>query len=231
MGKLRSFINYFTLFERCLWVCSIILITVSFLIFDRSSYLSLIASLVGVTALIFCAKGNPVGQILMIIFALIYGYISLTFAYYGEMMTYVGMSMPMAAFSLVSWARNPYKGNKTEVKVNKLSGKEAAVISVLTVIVTVAFYFILKFFGTANLIPSTLSVTTSFAAAALTSRRSPWFALAYALNDVVLIILWSLAMFTDPSYISVTVCFAVFLANDLYSFINWRRMERRQRIK
>lgn len=231
MGKLRSFINYFTLFERWLWVCSIILITVSFLIFDRSSYLSLIASLVGVTALIFCAKGNPVGQILMIIFALIYGYISLTFAYYGEMMTYVGMSMPMAAFSLVSWARNPYKGNKTEVKVNKLSGKEAAVISVLTVIVTVAFYFILKFFGTANLIPSTLSVTTSFAAAALTFRRSPWFALAYALNDVVLIILWSLAMLTDPSYISVTVCFAVFLANDLYSFINWRRMERRQRIK
>ena len=102
MGRIRSLINYFTLFERCLWLCSIALITVSFLIFDRSSYISLAASLIGVTALIFCAKGNPAGQLLMIVFALIYGYISFTFAYYGEMMTYLGMSMPMAAFSFIS---------------------------------------------------------------------------------------------------------------------------------
>ena len=92
----------------------------------------------------------------------------------------------------------------------------------------VVFYFLLKWLGTANLWVSTFSVTTSFIAALLTYRRSPWFALAYAANDVVLIILWSLAMLEDPSYISVTVCFAVFLANDLYSFVNWRRMQKRQ---
>ena len=78
MGKIKSFVNYFTVFERCLWLSSIALITVSFMLFDRSSYLSLVASLIGVTALIFCAKGNPTGQALMIVFALIYGYISFT---------------------------------------------------------------------------------------------------------------------------------------------------------
>jgi len=98
----------------------------------------------------------------------------------------------------------------------------------LTVAVTVIFYFILDYFGTANILPSTLSVTTSFLAVYLTFRRSPYFALAYAANDVILIVLWILASVSDIRYISVVVCFAVFLFNDVYGFISWQRMRRRQ---
>ena len=221
--------KYFSRFELALWGSSLLLITLFYLIFDRSGVLTLIASLIGATSLIFCAKGNPTGQILMIVFALIYGYISFTFAYYGEMMTYLCMSLPMAAVSFISWIRNPYKGNKAEVQIARVGKKEFAVIALISVVVTVASYFILDIFGTSNLIPSTLSVATSFFAAALIFRRSPWFALAYAVNDVVLIVLWSMAMLEDPSYVSVTVCFFVFLVNDMYSFINWRRMEKRQK--
>lgn len=56
----------------------------------------------------------------MIVFSAMYGVISFTFAYYGEMMTYLGMSAPMAVFSLVSWLRNPYEGKRSEVKVSAL---------------------------------------------------------------------------------------------------------------
>jgi hypothetical protein len=99
---------------------------------------------------------------------------------------------------------------------------------ILTFAVTVLFYFILAYFDTANLIPSTLSITTSFIAAYLTFRRSPYFAIAYAANDFVLIILWILAALTDVRYISVVVCFVAFLFNDLYGFISWRNMKKRQ---
>ncbi len=99
---------------------------------------------------------------------------------------------------------------------------------ILTAAVTVIFFFILKAFGTANLIPSTLSVTTSFLAVYLTFRRSSYFALAYAANDIVLIVLWVLASISDMKYLSVTVCFIAFLVNDIYGFINWRRMKKRQ---
>ena len=98
----------------------------------------------------------------------------------------------------------------------------------LTALVTLVFYWILAYFGTANLLPSTLSVTTSFVAVYLTFRRSPFFALAYASNDVVLIILWVLASVVDARYLSVVVCFAAFLVNDLYGFFSWQRMKRRQ---
>ena len=55
---------------------------------------------------------------------MLYGAISFTFAYYGEMITYLGMTAPMAVFALISWLRNPYNGNKAEVKVNRLKRKE-----------------------------------------------------------------------------------------------------------
>lgn len=228
MKALRSILKYLSKTEILLWSISVTLITAAFLIFDRVNFLTLIASLIGVTSLIFCAKGNPTGQALMIIFGILYGIISYGFAYYGEMITYLGMTLPMAVVSLISWLKNPYNGKKSEVKVNKLSKKELIFALVLSAAVTVIFCFILKAFNTANLLPSTFSVTTSFFAAYLTFRRSPLFAAAYAANDLVLIILWSLAAFSDISYLSVTVCFTAFFANDLYGFINWRRMEKNQ---
>ena len=228
MRKTKTLLNYFSKFEIVLWSVSVLSIIISFIVFDRSNYLTLFASLIGVTSLIFCAKGNPVGQILMIIFSIIYGIISYSFSYYGEMITYLGMTLPMSVFSLISWLKNPYKDNKSEVAVAKLKNKDIYLMVVLTVAVTTAFYFILKHFNTANLLPSTFSVTTSFIAAFLTYKRSPFFALAYATNDIVLIVLWVMATMKDVSYISVIICFVVFLFNDLYSFSNWLRMQKRQ---
>lgn len=221
--------NYFTKFEITLWTSSMLLTIISFVLFDRINYFSFFASLLGITALIFCAKGNPIGQGLMIIFGLMYGIISYSFAYYGEMLTYVGMTVPMAIVSLISWIRNPYKGNKAEVEIYRVTRKDIVVMSVLTVIVTVAFYYILKYFNTTNLIPSTVSVTTSFVAVFLTFKRSPYYALAYALNDIVLIVLWLMAAAVDTSYISVIICFSIFLINDIYGFYNWQRILIRQR--
>ena len=225
---MKKLFTYFSKMERILWSVSVIFIIGSFYIFDRESYLTLIASLIGVTSLIFNAKGNPIGQALMIAFSLLYGVISYTFAYYGEMITYLGMTMPMAFFALVAWLKNPYKGNKAEVKVNSIGKTEQVLMWLLTVGVTVLFYFILKYFSTANIIPSTLSVTTSFLAVYLTFRRCPTFALAYAANDIILIVLWVLASLTDIRYISVVVCFVAFLFNDIYGFISWQRMKKRQ---
>lgn len=221
-------VKYFSKLEIALWLISVTMIVVSFCIFDRESYLTLIASLIGVTSIILNAKGNPLGQFLMVIFSLLYGVISYSFCYYGEMVTYLGMTMPMAAFALVAWLRNPYKGRKSEVAVNQIQKKEIAFMWLLTIVVTIIFYFILGYFHTANLIPSTLSVTTSFIAVYLTFRRNPYFSVAYACNDIILIILWALASCQDISYISVLVCFVAFLANDIYAFISWKRMEKRQ---
>ena len=229
MKKSGFNIKYFRKEEIALWIISIALILISFFVFDKTNYLTLVASIIGETSLIFCAKGNPIGQFLMIIFSVLYGFISYNFAYYGEMITYVGMTGPMAVISFISWLRHPYKGNKSQVKINQIPKKEWFFMIVLSAVVTYIFYYILKFFNTANLIPSTISVTTSFAAVYLTFRRSVFYALLYALNDLVLIVLWTMAALSDISYISVLICFIAFFINDLYGFINWSRMEKKQK--
>ena len=226
---MRKIKNYFTKFEMGLWTTSVLLIAISFIFFGGNDYLTLVASIIGATFLIFNAKGNPFGQFLTIVFSIMYGIISYRFAYYGEMITYLGMTMPMACFALISWLKNPYKNNKAQVKVNKLSKKEYIFMLVLTIVVTIIFYYILKVFNTTNLVFSTLSVTTSFIAVYLTFRRSSFFALAYACNDLVLIILWMLASLKDNVYSSVVICFVVFLVNDLYGFVNWTKMEKYQK--
>ncbi len=228
MKRIYAKINYFTRAEYCLWGVSVLFIILSFTIFDRNNYLILIASIIGATSLIFNAKGNPFGQFLMIIFSLLYTIISYSFAYYGEMITYMGMTAPMALFAFIVWLRNPYKGKKSEVAINSISKKETVFIIALAIIITTAFYFILDAFNTANMIPSTISVTTSFLAVYLTFKRSPYFALSYAANDIVLIVLWTMATIENISYLSVVVCFVAFLVNDIYGYVNWRKMQIRQ---
>ncbi len=228
MNKIKEVLARFTLAEKILWSASVFFILASFFLFDRQTYLTLFSSLVAVTALIFVAKGNPVGQFLFIFFEIFYALISLSYAYYGETITYLCMSLPMSVLSVISWLRNPYKGDKKEVTVNRVGKTEILLMLFGALGVSALFYLILGWLGTSNLIVSTFSVATSFAAAYLTFRRSPFFALGYAINDIVLVVLWVLAAIDDVKYISVVACFVAFLSNDLYSFINWRRMERRQ---
>lgn len=217
-------------FELALWLLSVAVVSISFLLSPDKDYLSLCASVIGVTALIFVAKGYLLGQVLTIIFALFYDIISFFFSYYGEMITYVFMTAPMAVMALIQWYKNPYK-DTDEVKVQSITKKQITVMLTLAALVTFVFYFILKWLGNANLIISTLSITTSFLACYLTFLRSPYYALAYAANDIVLIILWVLASIRSPSYIPMIFCFIMFFANDIYGFINWKRMKMQQSIE
>lgn len=221
--------NYFTLAELFLWVGSVGLILTSFFVFKGQNVLSMIASLIGVTAILFIAKGNPFGQLLMIAFATIYGIISLEQKFYGEMLTYVGMTGPMAILSLISWLRHPYKGKRSQVEIHKITKIDLLILVALTLTVTVGFYFLLQALGTSNIIVSTLSVTTSFIAVFFTFRRSPFFSIAYSVNDIVLIVLWAIACFENIKYLSIVICFIAFLANDIYSFINWTKMYKKQK--
>ncbi len=214
-------------FELLLWILSLITVSISFLASKEPDYLTLVASLTGVTALIFVAKGYVLGQVLTVIFALFYGIISFKFKYYGEMITYLLMTAPMAVMAIISWVRHPFK-NSNEVEVNRLSKGSFILGITLSLIVTMVFFFVLRALGNANLFTSTISVTTSFLASYLTFVRSPYYALAYGANDIVLIVLWIMASVTTPSYLPMVFCFIMFLVNDLYGFYNWNKMLKKQ---
>lgn len=219
-------IKRLTKFEKSLWLFSAVTVSAGFLLCGGLNVLALVASLVGVTALIFVAKGDLLGQALIILFAVLYAIISWQFRYYGEMITYLGMTAPISVLALISWRRNPY--SEGQVKVGKMTARKAVLLCLTAGLVTWGFYYVLAYLNTSNLFFSTVSITTSFFAVSLTVLRSPGYAIAYAANDVVLIILWVLAALEDISFLPLVICFALFFINDLYGFASWQRMKRLQ---
>jgi len=214
--------------EWILWIGSLIIVLISNVVTDDFNMLTLVAALIGVTSLIFAAKGNVWAQILMIVFSILYGIISFRFRYWGEMITYLGMTMPMSVWSTITWLKNPSKENGNEVEIQKLEKKHIVGLVVCGVLVTVFFYWILDMLNTPNIVFSTISIITSFIATSLTMLRSSYYAVGYAANDVVLIVLWVLASLENPVYIPVVVNFSIFLFNDLYGFVSWKKRELKQ---
>ena len=153
-------------FELLLWLASVAVIAAASLLAPETDYFNMFVSLLGVTSLIFISKGYVFGQVLTVFFALLYGVVSYFCRYYGEMITFMGMSGPVAVCSIVSWLRHPYAGTK-EVQVSRLSSRQAWLLAGAALLVTVGFYFILGALGNANLAVSTLSVTASFVASSL----------------------------------------------------------------
>ena len=225
-----KFLKSLTLFEKFLWLFSSAIIVGSAILYNSNDLTTTCTSLLGVTALIFIAKGHYVGQVLTIIFSVLYGVVSIKEHYYGEAITYLCMTAPTALFTLISWIRHPYKDSDT-VEVSSITPAKIAAICISTAIVTTAFYFILKAIGNAMLFVSTLSIATSFAAASLMFFRSPYYAAAYALNDIVLIILWTAASFSSVSNVPMAACFGMFFLNDIYGFYNWQKMKSEQNKK
>lgn len=211
--------------EWMLWLGSLCIVILSNTLTENMDILTLVAACVGITSLIFAAKGNVCAQILMVVFSVLYGIISWRFHYWGEMITYLGMALPMAVWSTITWIKNPAPNGK-EVAIQKLKPRHILGVIVFAAVAACLFYRILDALNTPHILFSTISIATSVLAATLTMLRSSYYALGYASNDIVLIILWTLASMENPVYIPVVVNFAIFFFNDMYGFLCWKRREK-----
>ena len=214
--------------EKILWAVSCVGVTVLFFLVPNKNPLTLIATLVGVTSLLFTAKGHVSGQFLQLLFCILYAIVSLGFKYYGEAITYMCMTFPSDLFAAIVWLKHPSDKGKSEVKIAHLTPKIATFTILISGIVTFIFYFVLKALNTANLEISTVSILTSMLACVLTIFRVPYYALAYAANDVVLIIMWTMASVFNPAYSAMVFNFVIFLVNDIYGFVSWKKIRAEQ---
>ena len=141
------------------------------------------------------------------------------------------MMMPIAIFTIVQWIRNKNPERKEEVLVGGIKKIEYPILAGATVVLTVAFYFLLKALHTNELVVSTISLVTSVVASYLLIRRSSYYAIGFILNDIVLIVLWGIAATKDISVLPQSICFAAFLLNDAYGFVRWKMEEKKQKKK
>lgn len=228
-SRFKKALKYFTPLEWIIYFGSLILILILFIVFKNRGWLYFAGAAIGVSSLMFDAKGNVLGQFIGIIFDILYAIISYRFGYYGEMFTYLFLSLPEAVIAIISWLRHPFKGNTAEVQINEIKLKEYILVFAGSVLFTFGIYFVLKYLNTANLILSTMSVFTCTIATYLLIRRSRFYPIFFFINDIMLIVLWIFASAESTVNVPMVGCFVSYLFIDVYTFLSWSKILKRQK--
>lgn len=219
-----------TKLEKLLLFGSIVLVGFVGIIF-KSDFLTTICSIVGIITALLLAKGKNLGQIFGLLIVVLYSIVSFRNGYYGEVIIYSCIMLPMYIIGIISWVRHQNKDTNT-VEVNKIKIKEWIIVLVVSIICFIGIYFLLRAFNTNQLFISSLSVIDSLFAIYLGVRRSKYSFYFYVVNDFILILLWGIPVVTG-TIILIPMVFnpLINLINDLYGIYNWKKLEKVQGVK
>ena len=213
--------------EKVLLFGSIILVSIVAIIF-KSDLLTTICSIEGIITALLLAKGKNLGQVFGVIITILYSIVSFKNKFYGEVIIYIVLMLPMYIIGIISWARHQNKKTNT-VDVNKIDSKEWFLVFIVSIIVFISIYFLLKSFNTNELIISTISVVASLFAVYLQIRRSRFSFYFYIINDLILIALWGIPVIIGNLLILPMVFNPIInLINDSFGVYNWKKLEKKQ---
>ena len=213
--------------EKVLLFGSIVLVGLVAVVF-KSDMLSTFCSILCIITALLVAKGKNLGQVFGVIITVVYSIVSFRNGFYGEIIIYVFMMLPMYIIGIVSWTRHRDKKTNT-VEVNAIGKKEWLLVSLISIGAFMGIYFLLKSFDTNELVVSTVSVVASLFAIYLQIRRSRFSFYFYIINDLILIVLWGIPVIAGNLLILPMVFNpAINLINDSYGVYNWKRLEKRQ---
>lgn len=180
------------------------------------------------TALLL-AKGKYACYIIGIISTFFYAYVSYSNSYYGEVIIAMLCTLPLMVIGLINWLK--HQDNTNTVIIKEITKKELIVVLLSQVVMFLGYYYLLKIFNTNNLLVSTFSIVASIIATYLTARRSEYGFIGFIINDLILIVLWSIPVINGESnLIPVLLCPVLLLINDIYGVYNWKRIKNKQKI-
>lgn len=227
---LKKILKDWTKLERILLIGSIFLVSLVGIIF-KSDLLTTLCSIVGIITALLLAKGKNLGQIFGLLIVALYSIVSYKNGYYGEMIIYLFIMLPMYILGIRAWIMHQSKETNS-VEVNKISGKEWVIVAIASLICFIGIYFLLKAFNTNQLFISSLSVVDSLFAVYLGMRRSKYSFYFYVVNDLILVALWGIPVILG-NLVLVPMVFnpSINLINDIYGIYNWKKLEKKQSIK
>ena len=219
---MKKYLKSWNKFEITLLVLSVILI-LGLGIYLKCGFLTTIVPFIGFFSALNQAKGHVVGQIVGVLLAILYSIMSYNNKYYGEVIIYLIVILPLYLSGIYTWLKN--KDKKSEkVKQNTLSQKEWYSLLGINIVLFIGLYFLLKFFNTNNLLVSTISMNINLTATYLLVRRSRYSFLFYLINAFILLILWGLPVLNGNILLLPMVFDALLLLiNNIYGLHSWSK--------
>lgn len=214
--------------EKSLLFGSIIIISMIAITF-KSDLLTTISSITGIITALLLAKGKNLGQVFGILITILYSIVSFKNRFYGEVIIYIFLMLPMYLIGIVSWIKYHNKETNT-VQINKINNKEWLLISIISIFGFIGIYLLLKIFNTNELTVSTISVIVSLFAIYLQVRRSRFSFYFYIINDFILMTLWGIPVIKGNKLVLPMLFNPIInLINDIYGVYNWKKIERKQK--
>lgn len=221
---MKKLFKDWTKFEIGLLFLSIIVVIISG-IFAKSNLLTILCSITGILCALTQAKGKVISQFIGLILVGLYSVLSFQNRYYGEVLIYIFIMLPLFIGGIISWIKNVNKETDT-VNKNELKGIEWIVLTIVASVTFVGLYYLLKYFNTSQLFVSTLSMVTSLFATYLVARRSKFGFLFYMGNDIIMLILWGLpVVLGNLDLIPMMVNPVINFINDTYGWRSWNKRE------
>jgi len=219
-------LNNWTKFEKLFLIIGTIVAILLTIIFN-GTWAGLGTTLLYFWTALLLAKGKYACYIIGIISTFFYAYVSYSNLYYGEVIIALCCTLPLMITGLITWLR--HQDNTNTVIIKEITKKELIIVLLSQLVMFFGYYYLLKLFNTSNLLISTISVVASIIATYLTARRCEHGFIGFIINDIILIILWSIPVINgNLSIIPVLLCPILLLINDIYGVYNWKRIKNNQ---
>ena len=199
----------------------------TFALVKNRNWLAFSCSIVGIVSMFSFSKGFVIAPILGVIYDAFYIAVAATQRFWGEVIIFAGIMLPVELASIFNWFKNKNKDNSALVTSNKISKKEWFILGSVIIASTVGLFFVLQALGTNQLVINTLSLAANGAGVYLMFRRNKYYSLAYCIDDLVSIVLWAMAVATaGVQFLPSLVCMISFALIDFYGFVVWTKKDK-----
>lgn len=205
-----------------LWLAIATGVIVAVSIIQKCGAIDIIASLTGVWCVILTGKGKISAFIFGTVNVLLYAYLSYVAKFYGEVMLNLIYYFPTDFIAIVTWARHMNKST-TEVKKQRMNGKQSTVMYALTAVGIAGYGLVLKRLGGNLPYVDSASTVLSIVAQILCICRMAEQWIMWIIIDAVTIVMWSIDYMNGGESLATLFMWIVYLVNAVIMLIRWEK--------
>ena len=189
-------------------------------IYQKDTWLGIAASVTGVICVILCGMGKVSNYIFGTFNVILYAIVAWKAKYYGEVMLNLIYYLPTNILGWVVWKKHIDKDSNTVFK-RRMTVKQDILLLVISVAGIFGYGYVLKLLGGNLPIVDSMSTVLSVIAQILMIKRFMEQWAIWIVVDVVSVIMWIAALFTEGASIAVLLMWSVYLANAIIMFVKW----------
>lgn len=184
-----------------------------------SNWVEITGTIFGLAYIIFSIKQHILTWPIGLITSVLYIYVFFVSKFYADM-ALQGYYVWVSIYGWYLWRKGPSSNtDKKTLKVTKTNGKMALVLLLVSVVLTVAIYFILSRF-TDSPVPVGDAITTAFSIVAtwMLARKKLEHWLLWVLIDA-----FSMALYIYKGLYATTILFGVYTIAAIIGYFEWRK--------